>query len=213
LTVVLIGERFIFRQVLDERLICTIIEEDLKIDQSVFIAIPFSKEVVSTKFVLSLIASKLGALYFKYTSNEFDELFPKIKLGEFKNLPIKIISAEDQQPFISKADIMLSKNKELQSIKQGLLQLLKAKHENVVINKKLSDWPSLSFGQFLKELEKQKIKLSLPEQNEWLQYFESEKQKAASIQQLIHQTDKEIDAMVYALYGLTEQEISIVEKS
>ncbi len=94
-----------------------------------------------------------------------------------------------------------------------MLQLLKAKHEGIIINKKLSDWPSLSFGQFLKELEKQKAKFSLPEQNEWLQYFESEKQKAAVIQQLIHQTDKEIDAMVNALYGLTEEEISIVEKS
>ena len=73
--------------------------------------------------------------------------------------------------------------------------------------------PSLSFGQFLKALEKQKIKFSLAEQNEWLQYFESEKQKAANIQQLIHQTDKEIDAMVYTLYGLTEEEIRIVEKS
>jgi hypothetical protein len=93
------------------------------------------------------------------------------------------------------------------------LQLLKAKHEGIIINKKLFEWPSLSFGQFLKELEKQKIKLSLPEQNEWLQYFESEKQKANNIQQLINQTDKEIDAMVYQLYNLTDEEISIVEKS
>ena len=83
----------------------------------------------------------------------------------------------------------------------------------VIINKKLSNWPSLSFGQFLKELEKQKEKFSLPEQNEWLQYFEPEKQKAASIQQLIQQTDKEIDVIVYTLYGLTEEEINIVENA
>lgn len=91
--------------------------------------------------------------------------------------------------------------------------MLQAKHEGIIINKKLSDWPSLSFGQFLKELEKQKLKFPLLEQNEWLQYFESEKQKAISIQQLINQTDKETDAMVYALYGLTEEEINIVENS
>jgi hypothetical protein len=140
-------------------------------------------------------------------------MFPKVILQDLKKFPIKNISIEKQQPFISKADIMLSKNKELQQLKQGLLQLLKAKHESIIINKKLSDWPSLSFGQFLKELEKQKAKFSLPEQNEWLQYFESEKQKATALQKLINQTDKEIDAMVYELYGLTEEEISIVEKS
>jgi hypothetical protein len=134
-------------------------------------------------------------------------------LASVKKIPIPEISKHDQQPFISKADSMLSKNKELQGVKQGLLQLLRAKHEGIIINKKLSDWPSLSFGQFLKELEKQKVRFSLPEQNEWLQYFETEKQKAAGIQQLIQQTDKEIDAMVYALYGLTEEEINIVEKA
>jgi hypothetical protein len=149
--------------------------------------------------------------YFRNKFSEFDELFPKLKLSHFKQLPIKINGSNEL--VIQKADIMLSKNKELQGIKQGLLQLLRAKHEGIIINKKLSDWPSLSFGQFLKELEKQKVRFSLPEQNEWLQYFETEKQKAAGIQQLIQQTDKEIDAMVYALYGLTEEEINIVEKA
>ena len=44
-----------------------------------------------------------------------------------------------------------------------------------------------------------------------MQYPEAEKAKANAIQQLISATDKEIDDLVYALYGLTEQEIKIVE--
>jgi len=43
-------------------------------------------------------------------------------------------------------------------------------------------------------------------------YFESEKAKANAIQQLIDQTDKEIDEMVYQLYGLTEEERRVVEE-
>ena len=38
-----------------------------------------------------------------------------------------------------------------------------------------------------------------------------EKGKANAIQQLIDKTDKEIDEMVYQLYGLTEEEIKVVE--
>lgn len=60
-------------------------------------------------------------------------------------------------------------------------------------------------------MEKQKIKFSLLEQNECLQYFEGEKAKAMQLQNLIHQTDKEIDQMVYNLYDLTEEEIAVVE--
>ena len=44
-----------------------------------------------------------------------------------------------------------------------------------------------------------------------MQYLEAEKAKANAIQQLVEATDKEIDDLVYALYGLTEQEIKIVE--
>ena len=53
-------------------------------------------------------------------------------------------------------------------------------------------------------------KLPLPAQAEWMQYFESEKVKANAIQQLIDKTDKEIDEIVYQLYGLTEEEIRVV---
>ena len=112
----------------------------------------------------------------------------------------------------NKADIMLSKNKELQSVKQRFLQLLQSKYEGLTFSKKLQDWPCLSCSQFLKELDKQKIKLSLPAQAEWKQYFETEKAKANAIQQLIDTTDKEIDEMVYQLYGLTEEERRMVEE-
>lgn len=151
------------------------------------------------------------AFYFRYTNNEFDALFPKIRLAEFKRLPIKIISLNNQQSFIAKADIMLSKNEELNQLSQQFTQLLQAKFST--INKKLQSWYSLTGNEFLKELSKQKIKLPLSEQQEWLQYFEKQKTKANNIQQTIEQTDKEIDAMVYALYGLTEEEIQIVETS
>jgi hypothetical protein len=44
-----------------------------------------------------------------------------------------------------------------------------------------------------------------------MQYFEEQKTKAVALQSIINDTDAAIDAMVYALYGLTEEEIKIVE--
>lgn len=46
---------------------------------------------------------------------------------------------------------------------------------------------------------------------EWMQHFENEKAKAKAIQTVIDTTDKEIDQMIYQLYGLTEDEIKIVK--
>ena len=79
--------------------------------------------------------------------------------------------------------------------------------------KKLQDWYLLSYGEFIKELAKKKIKLSLSQEAEWEDYFNQEQQKAVAIKQQIDTTDKEIDQMVYALYGLTEEEIAIVENN
>src|SRR5258706_15760261 len=107
----------------------------------------------------------------------------------------------------------MGKNKELQEVKQQLLQLLQSNFPEMKVNKKLEQWPSLSFVELLKELNKQKIKSTLPQQSEWMKYFDEQKTKAFALQKLIDDTDKEIDAMVYALYGLTKEEIKIVESS
>jgi hypothetical protein len=46
---------------------------------------------------------------------------------------------------------------------------------------------------------------------EWMEVFETKKKEALELKAEIDKTDKEIDQMVYELYGLTEEEIAIVE--
>ena len=96
------------------------------------------------------------------------------------------------------------------------------------ISRKLENWCELSFSDFIKELnkaiktsnkERAKVKLSaIPEltkkdEFEWMELFEENKKKALELQQQIAATDREIDQMVYQLYGLTEEEIEIVENN
>lgn len=79
--------------------------------------------------------------------------------------------------------------------------------------KNLQDWYLLSYADFIKELEKQKVKLSLSLKAEWEDYFTTEAIKVNGIKTQINAADKDIDAMVYELYGLSEEEIGIVESS
>ena len=48
---------------------------------------------------------------------------------------------------------------------------------------------------------------------EWEEIFLENKEEAEKIKNEIEMTDKEIDKMVYELYGLNEEEIEIIEKS
>ncbi len=178
-------------------------------------AIILKKEInLYLKYLLALINSSLINFYHTHKFLDIEKrLFQKVLIENFKRLPIKILPFKEQQPFIYKADIMLSKNKELNQALQQFTQLLQSKFATINISNKLQNWAILTSHEFFKELEKQKIKLPLSQQQEWLQYFYEQKTKANNIQQVIQQTDKEIDKMVYQLYGLSEEEIAIVESN
>ena len=79
------------------------------------------------------------------------------------------------------------------------------------ISTKLQNQYLLDFAEFIKELSKVKVKLNLSQKADWEDYFIAEKSKAETLNNEITKTDKEIDRMVYELYGLNEEEIRIVE--
>lgn len=107
--------------------------------------------------------------------------------------------------------LIIGLTKDLADVKLNLSNLLSSKFDFKKISRKLQNWHELTFGEFLKELKKKKVKLSLSEEAEWMDYFSNQKEKAQSIQTEIDRVDREIDAMVYQLYGLTEEEIALVE--
>jgi type II restriction/modification system DNA methylase subunit YeeA len=108
---------------------------------------------------------------------------------------------------------MLELNKELQSTKQNFLDELKLEK----LTKKLENFEELSFEEFVREYTKaKKIKFTdkLEERNFkqlWQSLFEHDKTLTCKLKNEIEKTDKEIDALVYKLYGLSDEEIKIVE--
>ena len=169
---------------------------------------------VSLKYILALLNSSLMSYYFmKNTAKSVRKLFPKIILNDLRKFPIKDISNEFQEPFIAQVDIMLSINMNLQELSQKFQRSIQRKFELEDLPNKLQDWYKLSYPEFIKELAKKKVKLSLSQEAEWEDYFMQESKKTLELKTTIDATDKEIDKMVYELYGLTNEEIAIVEQS
>lgn len=95
---------------------------------------------------------------------------------------------------------------------------IKSSTKNDKLSKKLENWHELDFADFIKELNKAIKKaggtpLTKKDEFEWLELFEDNKKKAQELQTQITQTEKQIDEMVYDLYGLTQEERDIVENS
>ena len=163
--------------------------------------------------LLGIVNSGLISWYASQKSPNFSKkTFPKLNPKDIKEFPIKNLIAENREKFIKKANQMLSFNKELQLLAQKFQRTLQRKFELGALPKKLQDWYVLSYADFIKELAKQKVKLSLSQEAEWEDYFSAEAKKALAIKNEIDATDKAIDGMVYELYGLTDEEIRIVER-
>lgn len=206
-----IKPKIIYRQTSSE-LVGTLDENGLYSDKTVHCIVNKENINFNLKYVLVIFNSKLLNYLYKQDTLESGRAFAQVKTVNVKKLPIKNISLEEQKPFIEKADIMIELNKELQNkikkFKNRLFSNLEIKE-----SKKLNLFYELSFKEFLKELGKQKIKLSLSEQDEWEEYFESYKNHILEMKGKIYKTDKEIDLMVYKLYDLTPEEIKTVEES
>jgi hypothetical protein len=91
--------------------------------------------------------------------------------------------------------------------------LLKADFKVDKSSKKIEEFYKLTWSDFEKELVKNKVTLLGVQKDDWFDRFERFKKKALELKTQIDQTDKEIDRMVYELYGVTEEEIQIVENS
>jgi hypothetical protein len=170
--------------------------------------INISKDV-DLKYLIALINSKLVNYYFKLILSSNLHVYP----DAIRNLPIANRDKISQKYFSDKVELIISTKKELLELSKKLQGNLERKFALTELSKKLQEWHLLSYAEFIKELGKKKIKLSLSEEAEWGTYFTTEAQKALELKSNIEKTDKEIDQMVYALYELTEDEIKVVEES
>jgi tRNA1(Val) A37 N6-methylase TrmN6 len=183
------------------------------------------RDTISVKSLLAIINSSLINFYHKYSFLDLEkDLFQKILIANCKMFPIQKALIENPNHFDSIIDKMIDLKIDLTNHVNSLGNLLISRSNSAEISRKLQNWNELDFTEFIKELEKLRkssakendkeyTKLSLKEESEWMQYFNEQKQKATEIMDQIDKADNEIDRMVYELYGLTEEEIKIVEGS
>jgi hypothetical protein len=175
------------------------------------------------KYLLAVINSSLMNWYFLSFLSEGMHFYP----NDARKLPIPQIPLTEQQPLITHAQKMLDLTREFNEKRTAFVDYFRGKfalqkitrnlgHEvpsqnQLKITKRLESWHNLEFADFIKELGKQKVSLSSTDEFDFKPLFDREKKVCVELQNQITKTDSEIDKMVYALYGLSEEEIGVVE--
>jgi len=190
---------------------------------------------VDDKFYLGIFNSKVLWFFLKNTGSEYRGGYFVFTTNYLKPFPLPELP-ENPNLLINKVNEILASNKDLQELSAKFQRTLQRKfftvletrehaplpdtdhnktttREHAPLPKKLQKWYDLSFSEFIKELGKKKVNLSLAQESEWEDYFLEVQEKALALKNQIDTTDAQIDAMVYELYGLSEEEIRVVESS
>jgi type I restriction-modification system DNA methylase subunit len=224
------GPRILLNRILSgEQLDGVYLEEDNLINNSDIFNLTPKNNSTNVKALYPFIVSRLCALYFKKENiNLSRKAFPKINVNTLEKFPIPFINDYQLKILSNCTDIILRNHKNLYSQQQKFELFFIENLQIQKISRKLENWHELKFGEFIKELNKaikatNKVRtkeghspvpeLTKKDEFEWMELFEENKKKAVELQLEIEKTEKEIDKMVYELYGLTEEEIAIVEGS
>lgn len=215
------GKRIVIRET-GNRITSLIVDENVQQNRSLY-SILLIENHCDYEYFLALINSSLMQFFYKSKFAANTGVFPKIRIAQVKKLPIKIGDTEAQNYLTDKViNIMKNKN-EFEKLSSSF-NLLLFSNFNISSNRKLKKWYDLDFSEFLKELEKARktvckenktnySKLTLNDEARWIKYFNEQKQIADKLISDIESIDVKIDQMVYELYGLTKEEIEIVENS
>jgi type I restriction-modification system DNA methylase subunit len=176
-------------------------------------SVVIENKICDYSYLLAILNSNFIKKYFLSKYADGKQLFPKIKGFQIKSLPIKIADEESQKVFSAKSDQLMVSNKEFYECIHKFFSLTNSDFGISKLSKKLETFYTLTWSEFEKELSKNKITLLGVQKEDWLDRFERFKKQALDLKSKIDQTDKEIDRMVYELYGLTEEEIQTVKNN
>jgi hypothetical protein len=168
-------------------------------------------EEISISYSYKALLAIFNSSLIRYELNTERRSNIHIYPDDWKRLALPKVKAEQLIPLETLADKMLTLNKELQEKRSRFLRRLSENMDGVKITSTLQAFDQLDFKAFMAELKKQKIKLSLAQQDEWEDYFNQYAEACHDLSTQIAATDNQIDQCVYQLYGLAEEEIKIVE--
>jgi len=174
---------------------------------------------ITYKYLLAILNSKIMDFIYQDLVGEGGRVFPEVKPVQLFKLPIKVPNLDLDNEILQSKSIennvqKIQKNwSELIDKQRQFIEYLQAKYNITKPSKRLQNWLKLDSKGLLSELKKAKVSLDVKTEMELLKFFKEEKAEVETYKERIEKTDKEIDQMVYELYGLTEEEIQIVENS
>ena len=125
-----------------------------------------------------------------------------------RELPIPTVTKDMKAILSDKVGSLLILNKERDEMLQQAIEVLKNEFAIKKFTKRLGNFLSLGWNEFIEELEKQHTLFSLNQKDELNKWFRDQ-----IIEQKIKRIDESIDGDIYKLYQLSNNDIQVILRS
>lgn len=105
------NDKILIRQITGKTFYATLDKEKYYADQTLYIATNYDPPLISLEYCVALFNSKILGYYFRKFYSAEDLLFPKIKVNELKNLPLKRFDESVENKISSLANYILIRKK------------------------------------------------------------------------------------------------------
>lgn len=163
------------------------------------------------KSLLALLNSRYVSYLFKQENSQLSMAggYMNVNAGNVADIqiPSQMMS---HNHLANSADIMLELSAELQNRDNAFKRIIASEFEIDKWSTKLRRWWTLDFTDFVKAL---KTNLSLVQKDELLSLFDKYRTELSQLDAEIQKTDNKIDQLVYKLYGLSADEVCVIEEN
>ncbi|MDP1731953.1 MAG: N-6 DNA methylase [Devosia sp.] len=170
---------------------------------------------VADKDLLGLLNSRLAWFFVVGEAPAVRNGWREMRVQYVEKLPLPDWLSEDRRSLADAALRCTTAAIEYRDIAQAVANRIRTDLGcGLPLTGKLSNWPQLDFAAFRAEI-KRAFKTDIPvkERGEWEEYLRDNAAKLKALTGEIEAAEREIDRLVYDAFGLTTEEIAIVEAS
>lgn len=166
------------------------------------------------KYLLCLLNSNLSKWFIFSSSRRYRGGYVTFRGIYVERIPVKKISDDLKTRFSEYADAAITLSKKINNTKTLFLNRVKSNFLLEKMPSKLESFWNLQFSDFYSEIRKNVgNELSLKQQDEWEEYFEGYKRSMLKLLRDIEGTESEINALIYEIYGLKEDERQLIDQA
>ena len=165
------------------------------------------------RYLIAILNSKITWFFLQNTGTTLRGGYFRFKTSYLKSFRFPTATSEQQQSLANKSEQIIELNKQLHEGIDSALELIKSEYQPKKISQNLEKFYTLGIHPFLEELEKQKVKLSLNQKEELIEWYKDKSDYLNKIKTQIDELDNKINQEVYKLYKLTDEEIKIIEEN